>query len=77
MANIDNKKIFKRQKKESGPEVTKLMVYRAGSLYEAKNEASKIFKLLSKLIFDETDFKVIETAQELTIEDEKFLKKRE
>ena len=62
MANIDNKKIFKRTKKENGPEMTKLMVYRAGSLYAAKSEASKIFKLLSKLLFDETDFKVIENA---------------
>ena len=59
MANIEIKKFFKKNK-VAGEESTKLMVYRAGSLYSAKSEASKIFKLLSKLLFDENEFKRIE-----------------
>ena len=38
MANIDNKKVFKKNK-IAGNETTKLMVYRASSLYSAKGEA--------------------------------------
>jgi hypothetical protein len=55
MANIENKKVFKKNK-QAGDESTKMMVYRAGSLYSAKNDATKIFKLLSKLLFDENEF---------------------
>ena len=55
MANIENKRVFKKNK-IPGDESTKMMVYRAGSLYSAKSDAQKIFKLLSKLIFDENEF---------------------
>lgn len=59
MACIDNKKIF-RKNRSYNKESTKFMVYRVETLYSAKSEASKIFKFIAKLIYDETEFLAIE-----------------
>ena len=79
MANIDNRTIFKNQKKIDR-NVTLLMVYRAERLHSALGDAQKVFKLVAQLIFDEKDFQLIwDNAKTLQFKesDEKFMKKRE
>jgi len=79
MANIDNRTIFKNQKKIDR-NVTLLMVYRAERLHSALGDAQKVFKLVAQLIFDEKDFQLIwDNAKTLQFKesDEKFIKKRE
>lgn len=77
MANIDNKRIFRKVRAVTQPNVG-VMVHRAGEMYEARDSARKIFQLLAKIIFDEEEFRVIEqTAQTFTAPQIMFLKKRE
>lgn len=76
MANIDNRKVF-RKNRDASHHNTHFIVYRAWVLYQARGDASKIFKIISKLHFDEIEFCRVEKEKELSDEDEAFLKRRE
>ena len=69
MANIDNRKVF-RKNRDSTHHNTHFIVYRASVLYEARGDAQKIFKLIAKLHFDDVEFTRVEKLKELTPADE-------
>ena len=58
MANIDNRRVFRKNKNgdASSHHNTHFIVYRAWVLYQARGDASKIFKLIAKLHFDDEEF---------------------
>mmetsp|Transcript_5862 Transcript_5862/g.9464 ORF Transcript_5862/g.9464 Transcript_5862/m.9464 type:complete len:134 (+) Transcript_5862:3827-4228(+) len=78
MANIDNAKIFKRDK-EATRENTLFIVYRAERLYSALGDAEKIFKHLSKHIFDKDEFEKVQLkpVADLSKQESTFLRKRD
>mmetsp|Transcript_35321 Transcript_35321/g.54072 ORF Transcript_35321/g.54072 Transcript_35321/m.54072 type:complete len:313 (-) Transcript_35321:394-1332(-) len=79
MANIDNHKIFKKNK-QATRENTLFMVYRAERLYSALGDVERICKQMSKHVFDTEIFDEIKGQTGKRVikkEEEGFVKKRE